>query len=631
MEPTFGYNGKLLHVDVSTGSKHVEQPKDDWYRIHAGGGLAGTSLLLAGTPPELDPFDPRALLIFASSVIAGLDGPGLARFSVVCKSPLTFGIGETRCEGPFGRALKACGYDALVFHGSATHPVYLLIDGNSTELRDATELWGTDTHAATQLLKNRHGEHACVAAIGAAGENLVRYASIVTECSIQAMRMGVGAVMGSKHLKAVVLVNGNTPAVADPLALSALQSSFTRRMEQNTLSMWQKSAPGFSASADLSDFDTAYIGAENYRTNLRVANSDFTRAAYLPYYKGCIACPGCPNDCIKVIDPGTGPIESAGIHQEVTGSLGPNIGNTSLALMLQANIACNLHGLDPVSLGFTISFAMECIERGALVTGDFGPLPVSFGSCGNLMGLIESIAHRTGIGDLLAEGSRRASQRIGKGSEEWAMHVKGLEMVSFEPRTQTNLALGYAVAPIGPRYDICEHDWDYDVVSGWDHTLTLSRTLGILERMPMQRVSREKVRNFKALNTLWSAFDALDLCVFAGAPTRVLSLEDIAVLIHAVSGWETSSYELMRWGERRNHLMRMYNIREGLGEESDTLPDRFFTTPIAYGRLEGTVLDKKTFMDAIKTYYAMMGWNEHGVPLEATLVDHQIAWTMDCR
>ena len=208
------------------------------------------------------------------------------------------------------------------------------------------------------------------------------------------------------------------------------------------------------------------------------------------------------------------------------------------------------------------------------------------------------------------------------------MHVKGLEMVPFEPRSQTNLATGFAVAPVGPRYDICEHDWDYDVAVGWEHTMVLSRTLGILERIPMEHLGVDKVRNYKALNTLWSAADALGLCIFAVAPTRILSMETMARLTAAITGWKTSSWELMRFGERRNHLYRVYNNREGLGPADDTLPDRFFDEAISDGPKGGVRLDRAEFARVIAAYYEMMGWDADGVPLPATLHDHRLEWTL---
>ena len=264
-----------------------------------------------------------------------------------------------------------------------------------------------------------------------------------------------------------------------------------------------------------------------------------------------LLCPGCPNRCMKVLHPlGSHGLDAraSGIHQEVTGTMGPNLGIVDLDWILTGKNFCNQFGLDPTSLGFTISFAMELFEKGIL--GPQDGRPVRFGDRDGARQLMEDIVHRRGLGNVLAEGTRLAAQQFGRGSDRFAMHVKGLEMVCFEPRSQTNLALGYAVAPTGPRYDICEHDWDFDTEVGWEHTLNLSRTIGILKRMPMNCIGPEKVRCFKALFTLWSAADALDLCIFAIAPTRILSLPEMAEMVRAATGWEFSSHEMMKIGDR---------------------------------------------------------------------------------
>jgi aldehyde:ferredoxin oxidoreductase len=284
--------------------------------------------------------------------------------------------------------------------------------------------------------------------------------------------------------------------------------------------------------------------------------------------------------------------------------------------------------LDAASLGFTLSFAMELPARGLLDARWNDGAPLRFGDACAALVLVEKIAYRRGLGDLLAEGSLRAAQAIGPAALPYAMQVKGLEMVPFEPRSQTNLALGYAAAPIGPRYDICEHDWDFDTRVGWEHTLRLSATLGILERIPMDYLGPDKVRNFVELFNLWSAADALDFCIFAIAPTRLLSLEEMAATLAAVTGWETSAYEVMRIGARRNHLMRWYNAREGLTAADDWLPNRFYTEAIAEGPRKGDVLDRQAFAEALKTLYAMMGWDAEGVPTPATLMAAGLEWVL---
>jgi aldehyde:ferredoxin oxidoreductase len=620
----FGYNGKILHVDLETRSSTVEEPTETFWRIYAGGGLLATYYLMTLTPPGIDAFDPRNPLILTTSVVAGQPYAGLARFTAAAKSPLTGGVGEARAEGPFARGLKAAGYDAIVIRGASASPVSLLIDDGHVSLHEEGKLWGKTVSETVDGLKAALGPGIETACIGPAGENQVRYASIVSAGSYQAARMGMGAVMGSKGLKAVVVRGDRLPAAANPAACTALTDTYRRRMMDNPLTRWQLEPPGFAAWIHVHGTDAA-LCTRNYRDSVFEEVAAFGPEKFQQLYLHDGICPGCPNACIKFFSGGTGTeavaASAGGIHQEITGALGSNLGLGNVEDVLKANILCNELGLDPVSLGFTLSMAMECTERGI---GDATGL--GFGDGAAVLAVIPRIARREGLGDLLAEGAARAARAFGPAAEPYALTVKGLEMSAIEPRTQTNLALGFAVAPIGPRYDICEHDWDYDPHVGWPHSLENSRTFGIFDRLPMQQLSRSKVRNFKALHILWSAADALDLCVFAVAPTRVFSLDEMAAMVAAVTGWKTSGHEIMRWGERRLHLMRAYNLREGLTSVDDRLPDRFHDDPIGQGKWKGTYIDRQEFREVIATYYQMMGWDADGQPLHATLIDHQLEW-----
>jgi aldehyde:ferredoxin oxidoreductase len=624
-----GYHGKVLHVHLNSSTTQVEQPGENFYRIYAGGGLLGAYYLLKQTAPGIDPLGPENLLIFANSVIAGFPAAGLVRYIVCAKSPLTNGIGETRSEGPFAVALKKSGYDAIFLHGAAERPTGLMIDNGGITFFDAGEIWGKDVGETTDALEEQFGKDIAVASIGPAGENRVRYASIVSSRTHQAQRMGMGTVMGSKKLKAIVLRGGELPPVSDPAAYERVNAKFAADIPHNTLSSWQKNLPGFAVWVHDHGIDAA-LDIENFRTGSFAGVEAYQKDRWLPMYHGVAPCPGCPNDCMKIYQAGEDlDPRSSAMHQEVTGTLGPNIGNGDIEMVMRFNNLCNQWGLDPVSLGFTLSFTMEAYENGLLTLIDTDGLDLRFGDNQAALEMTRRIVQRQGLGDLLAEGSKRAAAAIGNVAERYALNVKGLEIVPFEPRSQTNLALGYATAPIGPRYDICEHDWDYDVSVGWGHTLELSRTLGILERIPMEYVGARKVRNYKALNNLWSGADALGYCIFAIAPTRALSLETMTRLLSAITGWETSSYEIMRWGERRNHLMRVYNNRAGLTCADDWLPERFFDEPIDSGAKQGVKLDRQAFREAIQTYYEMMGWDEHGAPRSATLYDHHLEWTLD--
>jgi aldehyde:ferredoxin oxidoreductase len=565
-------------------------------------------------------------------VVAGHPYAGLARFTAAAKSPLTGGIGEARAEGPFGSALKGSGVDCLIFHGQSDQPVTVLIQDGQASFYPANDLWGWRVNQTVDHLERQFGRDVHTAVIGPAGEQLVRFASLVSDRTYQAARMGMGAVMGSKRLKAVVLLGDDHPPIADPENCTRLTDLYRARMRTNPLTRWQLEPPGFSAWVHLHGLDAA-LCTHNYREAVFEAADAYEASLFLPYFQGDGDCPGCPNNCIKFFSAGEEASfdpRAGGIHQEVTGTLGPNVGTTDLATIFRANILCNDLGLDPTSLGFTLSMVMECAQLG-LLTPEHTGRPLQFDDRDGLLGWIEAIAYRQGFGDTLAEGSRRAADIIGGQAQRYALHVKGQEMVCFEPRTQTNLALGYATAPVGPRYEICEHDWDYDTQVGWEHTLDSSRTVGILERIPMDYLGERKVRNFKALATLWSAADALDLCIFAIAPTRVLSLQHMAELLGSITGWNTSAYEIMRFGERRLHLMRIYNLREGLTAADDTLPDRFFNEPLQMPgmRWHGKQLDQATFLEAIRTYYRMMGWDDLGQPRYETLLDHHLEWVVE--
>ena len=618
-----GYNGKMLWIDLENCSIKSETLEENFYRQYAGNGVLAAYYLMTRTPIGCDPYGTENLLMFMSGAANGQEGPGLARFTVCGKSPVTGGIGEASSEGPFAIALKRTGYDGIAISGIANRPSVLLIDDGKVELLPADDLWGKKISETTDILEARYpGAH--VAAIGPAGERRVRFANIISDRCHQASRSGMGSVMGAKKLKAVVLRGGRLPEVADPVGMEALRQRFESRIKDNPLAMWQKERPGFGVWIHTHGID-ASVCVDNYQSATCNYLNNFTPDAFAPYYQGVAYCPGCALDCIKCYSDTPKDAASGGLHQEIAGSMGPNIGNDSAETVVRANILCNEYGMDPNSAGYVISFAQESVQRGLL---DPGELNLAFDGKNDVLKLLEQIANRDGLGELLAEGSAIAAKKIGHGAENYALTVKGNEMVAFEPRSQTNLALGYATSPIGPRYEICEHDWDFDLRVGWPHTLNYCRTIGIRERIPMEYLGRDKVRNFKALSTLWSAEDALGICLFACAPTRILSLPDLAQLIHCITGWETSDYEVMRFGLLRLHLYRLYNLREGLSASDDTLPKRFFEESIDCGMHTGTHLNREEFRACIQTYYGMMGWDADGVPTQETLLDFGLDWAI---
>ncbi|MCV7423511.1 hypothetical protein H7K45_23425 [Mycobacterium yunnanensis] len=608
--PPYGYTGRLRHVDLTSGAVSAEVLPERIWRRYVGGGLLGVRQLLTSTPPGLDAFDPASLLMFLSSVIGGHHAVGLSKFTIVAKSPLTGGVGEARVTGPFGMALKASGCDGVVLRGRATEPTYLLVDPNGAQLRPAVDLWGAETQVATETLKRRHGAEAAVATIGPAGERLVRYASVLTEWIHPANRMGLGAVMGSKNLKAIVVIPGDLPPVYDPDELEAVTEGYRRRMTHNALTAAQLSPTGFGGWF-LGDGMTGYAASRNFETNvLPTFPADAAERLADALTGSAGGCPGCPNDCIKryanAVDERLGGLDEEGLAALVLGC-----GITDLATALTVHARCHALGLDPVSLSAVWAHVGE-------VNGDGGE---------GLASAAERIAHRTDGAGPLGEGVRRLAEAHGDTGA--AMHVKGLELGRYDPRASAGQALAYAVSPLGPRYEIVEHDLDFDPVDGPSNALSQMRTLGVDEWEPMERLDSARVARTATLLDLWSGLDALGLCLFAGPPMRELTQRHVAQLVHTVTGWLTSDHEIFMWGRRRWNLMRLYNLREGIDAEDDRLPDRFFDEPIDAGRLAGAVLDRSTFAASVREYYALAGWDDRGRPLPITLASLGLLWADD--
>lgn len=315
-----GYYGKILHIDLTERRAWIEAPDERFWRTYAGGGLLAAYYLLHDCPPRIGAYDPANLLIITSSVVAGHPYAGLARFTVAAKSPLTGGIGETRAEGPFGVALKGCGADALIFHGASEEPVVVLIEDGQATFHDAGEMWGLTVQLAVDRLEAQFGIGIHTAVIGPAGENRVRFASVVSDRSYQAARMGLGAVMGSKGLKAVVLRGCDDPArrpsVADPAACAAITAQYAERMHANSLTRWQLEPPGFSAWVHLHGLD-ASLCVRNYSDTAFPEADCYAPEGFMPYYRHDGDCPGCPNKCIKFFEPF--PEEDEGVGDEGLG------------------------------------------------------------------------------------------------------------------------------------------------------------------------------------------------------------------------------------------------------------------------------------------------------------------------
>ncbi len=618
-----GYTGKILRVDLSTRKTSVEQPEENFYRRYLGGRGFISYYLLKELKPGTEALSPENKLIFAPGVITGAPVGGSGRNSVGAKSPLTEGYGDAQAGGYWGVELKKAGYDALIIEGKADSPVYLWIEDEKVELRDAKHLWGKLTaEAYKSIIHEVGGSGIRLALIGPAGEKLVRYACIVNDLSHAAGRTGMGAVMGSKNLKAVAIRGHKAFEMAKPDKVSAL----AKWLEDNVMSL-ARGMHDFGTSVTVNFLDReGGLPTRNFQQGTfegaakisgRTLRDTILFGAGHCYYS-------CPVRCKRIIaleepypiDPLYG-----GPEYETVASLGSNCGIDDLKAIAKGHELCNAYGMDTISTGSSIAFAMECFEKGILSEKDTEGLKLRFGNASAMLKMVEMIGQRQGLGTLLAEGAARAAQTIDKGAEEYALHAKGQEIPMHEPRYKQGMGLGYALSPTGA--DHCHNIHD-NLYRAKGPLLGEVETLGILEPLSPQDLSPAKVRLLIYYLCYQHTLDCLVLCQLIP-----FDQDQTLDLLRAVTGWNTSLWELMKVGERCMNITRAFNIREGWHKKDDTLPHRFFT-PLPSGALKGASIDEKKFSQAIDTFYLMMGWDkEEGLPSLAKLQELGVEWVAE--
>jgi aldehyde:ferredoxin oxidoreductase len=619
-----GYNGKILRVNLSRRVTSVEQPPDDFYRSYMGGtGFVAYFLLHELTGGE-DPLGPENKLIFTTGPVTGVPVCSAGRNGVGAKSPLTNGFGDSQVGGYWGAELKHAGYDAIIVEGKSENPVYLWIEDGKVEIRNARHLWGKTTGESQKLIREELGDgNIRIAQIGIGGENLVRFACIINDLMGAAGRTGLGAVMGSKKLKAIA-VRGHQKKV--PVAHEEAVKSFALKLRDDL------KADRFSQGMS-KDGTAAMVLVNNTAGGLPTRNFQqgvFENAGKISHKqlnerilagrRGCFACsirckpevsPGLSYD----VDPAYG-----GPEYETLASLGSNCGIDNLEAIVKGNQLCNAYGLDTISTGVSIAFAMECFEHGILTQGDTGGLALNFGNADAMLKLIEMIARKEGIGAVLAEGAGRAALTIGKGAEKLAMEVKNQEIPMHEPRLKAGLGLGYAVSPTGA--DHCHNI--HDTVYTRRISSTLS-SLGVLQPLPAQELSPAKVRLF-VYGSLWQhVTNCMVSCYFVR-----IDPGDMSDLVNGITGWNTTAWELMKVAERAVAMARLFDVREGITLADDCLPGRFFI-PLETGPLKGVGVKEAELARAKNTYYEMMSWDKvSGAPTLAKLQELGIEWAASC-
>ncbi len=620
-----GFAGKILRVDLTDKTTRVEPLDEAILRRYLGGGLLGAYFLLRETPAGMDPYDPAALLMFLTSAMNGSALSGTNRYSAVAKSPLTGGFGESEAGGYWGPALKQAGFDGIIITGRAKQPTYLVIWDGQCEFRDASRYWGQLSGEVDDGIHDElQDRRVVVLQTGVAGENRVRYAALVNNCRHFHGRCGLGAVMGSKNLKAIAVGGRHKVPAEDADATRDVLRWFKENYDrtQDTMHL-HGTARGVKTLQGLGILPTRHFkdGAfEHFQdvTGERMSATILTRRGT------CYACAVACKREVTVPELGVTP-KFGGPEYETIAAIGTMNGIHDLKRIALANQLCSQYVLDTISTGVVISFAIECFSQGILTRQDVG-FDLPYGDPEVPIRLIPLIARREGIGDLLAEGVMRAARKLGRGAEKLALHVRGQEVPMHEPRGKKSLALAYSTSPTGADHMEAPHDPLYEGFYAGKHPLA---PLGLIEPVDMLDTGPKKVRAFTYCQKLWGLYNILGMCCFVGVPIGKLEMGPLVDFFNGMTGWNASLWELLKAAERQSALCRLYNHREGLATEADTLPDRFFE-PLEAGALKGEKLDRDDFRRMLRTYYRMMGWDpETGLPTPETCAELEIEWALE--
>ena len=613
-----GMTARLLHVDLASRETRVEELPETLLRKYLGGGALASYLLLRDMPPGVDPLGPDNVLVFTTSVINGLSLSGTNRYTAAAKSPLTGGYCESEAGGWWGPELRAAGYDGLVIRGQAESPVYLWIKDGQVEFRDARPYWGRLSGEVQDGLEQELGDKRIrVLQTGVAGERGVRFAAIVNQLKHFHGRGGLGAVMGAKRLKAIV-VRGTKP----PLAMDkdGARGALTWFREHYDRSKDRFHTLG-SASALLALEASGILPTRNFRDgsfeHARAISGQKMAETILVNRGTCYACAVACKREVAIPEDGVDP-KYGGPEYETLAASGSLCGVGDLRALARVNQLLAQYVLDSISTGAVMAFALECYEHGILTKADTGGIELSWGNAEAIEQLVHRIGRREGIGDVLAEGVRRAAARLGRGAERFALHVKGQELPMHDPRGKKGLSLAYALSPTGADHMEAPHDPLY---AGFHPTGHPMGALGLIEPLDPLTLDAAKVRAFFVTQQLWSFYNAIGMCDFVGSPLNSLEPAPLVSYVNAVTGWNMSLYEVLKVGERANTLARLFNCREGFTPDDDVLPPRLHEG-IGNGPLKGQRIDPAEFLAARRVYYEMAGWNpETGRPTSAKLAE----------
>jgi aldehyde:ferredoxin oxidoreductase len=603
-----GICGRLLDVDLTSGRTGEMGISAAMAKKYLGGRGLGARLLFDLLPPKTDPLSPENILIFLTGPLTGSMVPGSSKFVVVTKSPLTHGWCDSYSSGRISIELKKAGYDGIVVRGKSNFPCYLKIDDNGVEIREADWIWGKDSFTAERTLKELEGNSSAgVSSIGPAGENLCSYACINSDYYRQAARCGVGAVMGSKRLKAIVVRGTKNVEFQDHKRIIELNRENYQRAKVSQV-FQARSKYGTPLTLNFTH-KGGILPTKNFQYGTwEKALGKIDSVGVYKSVKSHKACQSCFVHCSLITEAADGKYKGTtveGPEYETIGMFGSNLLIDSLPTIIQANVLCDKLGLDTISAGNVIGFIMECFEKGHLTGKQTEGLELNFGDDEACLAAIELIAHRRGFGEVMSQGVRAAAHHIGGGSDCFAMQVKGLEFPAYDPRGAFGSGLSYAVSPRGA----C-------------HRRAWPPAKEILGNYPPYTAEGKgaMIRDLYADNCIFHSLLVCDM----PAKFIPLTLDDYANYYLAATGEAISQDDFMAMAGRTETLIRMFNNREGFTRADDTLPQRTLREPLPDGPGKGQCIGEENLNRMIDDFYSCQGWDAAGVPTEATLQKYEL-------
>ena len=611
----YGYSGKILKINLTTSAISQETVSEEMMRKYMGGKGLISYYLNRDIASDIDAYSEENKLYFMTGVMSGIPAAGTSRMIMGTKSPVTGAFGMSESGGYVATELKKAGWDGIVVEGKSKEPVYLNIEDNKVEIKNASHLWGKNIGYTNEALKTElNNKRVKIAQIGIGGENKVLYACVINDLKHACGRNGMGAVMGSKNLKAVTIKGTGNINFKNPEKIKEISKWYSTVFKDNPLS---NGLYLYGTGAGVIGMDAGGIlPTRNFRDGSFEKASEISGQhmadTILKKREGCFACPVRCKRVVEVdredfkVDPKFG-----GPEYETIGSMGSLCGIGDIEVIAKAHEICNDYGIDTISAGVSIAFAMECFERGIIDEKITGGIKLNFGNEKALLQLLEDISLKRGFGKTLAQGVKYMSELFGECSSDFAMQVKGQELAMHEPRGKTGVALGYAMSPTGADHMQAGHDV---LVANEGFVLDEMKHIGWSQTIEPKEISKNKAEMYAIMEKWWSFLNMAGVCDFIPAPRGSMPVDKFMELLNSATGWDVTLEEALEVGEKGIYLARKINYDFGIDESHEDLPERLYQ-PLENGILKGKSMDREFFKSMKKEYYRYMGFDESGKPV----------------